>query len=243
MKDLIQDNRKDPLGKMLLDFFGGKRKAFLNVWSSTLEMSTMRGDVMFRNFAAMDDIDKTALTGCRGKVLDVGAGAGCHSLELQARGLAVDPIDISPGCVEVMQRRGVIKPTHRNVLAIEKSQYDTVLMVMNGLGISGSLDGLNLFLQYLHALLAPGGQLLADSTDLTEKFMARGLPVYDGDGGYCGETDFVMIYKGMRSDPFAWLYVDFPLLQTMCTFHGFNCEKLAETQGKQFLTRITRSDG
>ncbi len=87
-------------------------------------------------------------------------------------------------------------------------------------------------------MLAPSGQLLADSTDLTGKFQKKGEAVYDEKRGYCGETDFVMIYKGMRSDPFSWLYVDFELLHTICSYHGFRCDKLIEAEGKHFLARI-----
>jgi hypothetical protein len=143
--------------------------------------------------------------------------------------------------VEVMRRRGVQKSYHRNILDLSNSGYDTVLMLMNGIGICGSLDGLNLFIQHLNSLLAPSGQLLVDSTDLTGIFLEQGEAVYDEEGGYCGETDFVMIYKGLRSDPFSWLYVDFELLHTICSYHGFGCEKLMETEEKHFLARVYRS--
>jgi predicted TPR repeat methyltransferase len=241
MAKYILEKEKDPLGTMLTDFYGGDSGAFLNVWSSTLEMSTMQGSTMFRCFEEMNDVEKCALTASRGQILDVGAGAGCHSLVLQSRGFDVEAIDISPGCVEVMQRRGVEKSYHRNILDFGNSGYDTVLMLMNGIGICGSLDGLNLFIQDLDTLLAPSGQLLVDSTDLTGKFLEKGEDVYDEEERYCGETDFVMIYKGLRSDPFSWLYVDFELLHTICSFHGFRCDKLIETKEKQFLARIYRS--
>ncbi len=241
MARCILDKEKDPLGTMLSDFCDGDSGAFLNVWSSTLEMSTMQGTTMFRGFEEMNDIEKCALATCRGQILDVGAGAGCHSLVLQSMGLDVDAIDISPGCVEVMHRRGVKNSCHRNVLDLRDPRYDTVLMLMNGIGICGSLDGLNLFIQHLDTLLAPNGQLLADSTDLTGNFKEQGEDIYDEEGGYCGETDFVMIYKGLRSDPFNWLYVDFELLHTICSFHGFRCDKLMETEDKQFLARIYRN--
>ena len=179
MAGCILDKEKDPLGTMLTDFCSGDSAAFLNVWSSTLEMSTMQGTTMFRGIERMDDVEKCALAACRGRILDVGAGAGCHSLVLQSRALEVDAIDISPGCVEVMRRRGVEKSYHRNILDLRTSRYDTVLMLMNGIGISGSLDGLNLFIQSLSSWLSPGGQLLADSTDLTGKFLKKGEAVYD----------------------------------------------------------------
>lgn len=242
MSKCILNKEKDPLGTMLSDFHNGDSEAFLNVWSSTLEMSSMQGTTMLRGFEQMNEIEKCALAACKGRILDVGAGAGCHSLVLQSRGQDVDAIDISPGCVEIMQKRGVEKSYHRNIMDLSNSRYDTVLMLMNGIGISGSLHGLNLFIQHLDTLLTSGGQLLADSSDLTGDFLQKGEDVYDENGGYCGETDFVMIYKGLRSDPFSWLYVDFELLHTICSFHGFSCDKLIETQEKHFLARIYRSD-
>lgn len=240
MARCIVEKKKDPLGTMLKDFYRGDLRAFLNVWSSTLDMSTMQGTTMSREFEEMNDLEKYALASCRGRILDVGAGAGCHSLVLQSRGLDVEAIDISPGCVEVMEQRGVQKPYHRNVLNLRNSCYDTILMLMNGIGIVGSLDGLNLFIQHLDSLLSPGGQLLVDSTDLTGKFIETGDTVYDDEGTYCGETDFVMIYKGIRSDPFSWLYVDFERLLSICNFHGFGCEKLIEIEEKHFLAKIFR---
>lgn len=241
MTKSILDKEKDPLGIMLSDFYDGDSDAFLNVWSSTLEMSSMQGSTMFREFETMSKVEKCAIEACRGRVLDVGAGAGCHSLTLQSRNFDVDAIDISPGCVEVMRRRGVKNSYQRNILAPSTCRYDTLLMLMNGIGISGSLHGLNLFIQQLDSLLAPGGQLLADSTDLSSNFLKNGESVYNEKGDYCGETDFVMIYKGLRSDPFSWLYVDFELLQTICSYHGFRCDKLIEAEEKQFLARIYHS--
>lgn len=238
----IINSARDPLGAMLKDYYCGNSEAFLNVWSSTLEMSSMQGATMFRSFEQMNEIEKYALEKCWGHILDVGAGAGCHTLVLQTKNKDVEAIDISPGCVEIMRKRGVKKSYLRNIMSLKNSRYDTVLMLMNGIGISGSLHGLNIFIQHLNTLLATNGQLLADSTDLTREFLKNGKPVYNKNGTYCGETDFVMIYKGLRSDPFSWLYVDFSLLHTICSFHGFQCEKLIETEENHFLARIYRSN-
>lgn len=241
MAKSILNREKDPLGRMLNDFYCGDSGAFLNVWSSTLEMSSLQGSTMFRGFEKMNEVEKYALAACRGRILDVGAGAGCHSLILQSRHLDVDAIDISPGCVELMRKRKVEKSYLNNILDPSTSRYDTVLMLMDGIGISGSLHGLDRFIQQLDTLLEPGGQLLADSTDLREKFLKKGEAVYDEKGDYRGETDLVMIYKGLRSDPFSWLYVDFELLHTICSVHGFQCDKLIETKDKHFLARIYQS--
>jgi SAM-dependent methyltransferase len=228
---------------MVSDYHRGDRSAFLNVWSSTLEMSAMSGATMFRTINEMDQLERLALGHCRGRILDVGAGAGCHSLELQGRGFSVDAVDISPGCVELMQQRGVCNAAHRNLLELDSDRYDTILLLMNGLGIGGTLDGLNLLIQHLDDLLSPGGQILADSTDLRGRFQAQQGDIQEAEEDYFGETDLVMIYKGIRSEPFAWLYVDFNLLGVICRLHGFNCEPLLSRDDGQYLVRITRHKG
>ncbi|WP_163339787.1 bifunctional 2-polyprenyl-6-hydroxyphenol methylase/3-demethylubiquinol 3-O-methyltransferase UbiG [Desulfopila sp. IMCC35008] len=232
----IFDKMKDPLGKMLLEYHRGDSNAFLTAWSDSQEMSPMRGDFMFRHFLEMEELDKLALAECRGRVLDVGGGSGCHSLALQILGLEVDAIDISPGCVAVMEERGVKSVRHLDLHELETGSYNTVLMLMNGAGLCGTLDGLNLFLEHAGDLLAPGGQVLVDSTDLTADC---GKPPED-DERYPGETEFVMIYKVMRSDPFSWLYIDFDLLKSVSTLHGWQCYKLLDAKEDRFLARLTK---
>lgn len=229
---------RDPLGVMLNDYHHGDTQTFLNVWSDTFEMSVMTGAHMFRQLDEMDDLEKMALAQCRGRVLDVGGGSGCHSLVLQGRGLEVDAIDISPGCVELMAARGVHAVRLCDLHDQSLAGYDTVLMLMNGTGVCGTLDGLNAFLQSLDRLLTSAGQLIIDSTDVSSIFAGSEDTVAEGES-YCGETQLVMIYKGTRSDPFDWLYIDFPLLQTMAGFHGLHCERIFDAEDGRYLAKIT----
>ena len=140
MRHLIPPDR-DPMGAMLLDYTAGNRKAALKVHSPDLEIWEMTGRVMFRTHDQMSPVEQKALALCRGRILDVGAGSGCHSLWLGQHHDAVTAIDISPGCVAVMEQQGVANPLHANLFDLE-GRYDTLLLLMNGLGICGDLDGL-----------------------------------------------------------------------------------------------------
>lgn len=234
--DRIQSRKKDPLGKMLLDYLDGKEDVAIEVESPTLEIWTMTGSTMFREYDGMNEVERIALAMCSGKTLDVGGGSGCHSLWLQERDLSVDTLDISPGCIEVMKKRGVRNCLHTNLFALEDGGYDTVLMLMNGLGICGSIDGCNLFLQFVPTLLCEGGQLLADSTDF---FLDFGEDTFSL-ANYPGETEFVMKYGNFQSDPFDWLYIDFNSLQTLATIHGLQCECVYVAEDGRYLARITQ---
>lgn len=239
MKHRITHRQKDPLGSMMLDYFDGQKHAYVDVASPTLDMWKMSGQIMFRTFQSMNRIEKKALSLCRGPILDIGAGSGCHTLYLQNKGNRVDALDISPGCVEVMTKRKVNHVIHDNFFALENRQYHTLLMLMNGIGICGSLDGLNLFLQSARTALSDGGQILADSTDLASLYKPEILS--PDNGRYYGETQFVMTYKDkeISGDPFEWLYIDFETLKTYAAFQGFACENLITDHTGRYLARLS----
>jgi len=222
---------------MVLDFLGGSRDVFVEVDSTTLEMWTMTGETMFRSYRELDPLERLALQACDGRILDVGAGAGCHTLYLQEQGQEVEALDISPGCVEVLNQRGVKTVLHQNIFALEKRKYKTILMLMNGLGICGTLDGCNLFLQFVKTILEVGGQVIADSTDLGSLYTGPTASDYLLEG-YCGETEFVMKYKDLCSDPFTWLYIDYTTLVNLVHFNNLRCERLLSAEGGRYLVRI-----
>ena len=237
MTDIICEAGKDPLGAMMIDYLNGRKDAFVEVDSTTLEMWTMTGEKMFRSYSQMDDMERLALQLSEGRVLDVGAGSGCHSLYLQQKGEEVDALDISPGCIRVMAERGVKNLLHQTLFSLEGRKYRTVLMLMNGLGICGTLGGCNLFLQFIKTLLEEGGQVLADSTDLSalyDEVDESGL----SQESYFGETEFIMKYQGISSDPFNWIYMDFRTLKALVEFNGLSCEQISTDERGKYLARI-----
>ena len=242
MQNKLISPHKDAMGRMLLDYLGGEHAAAVQVFSPHLDMAEMTGELMCRSFSEMNNMEQLALETCRGRVLDVGGGSGCHSLHLQDQGMAVTALDISPGCVTAMEMRGVTQVHHQSLTDLTDGPWDTVLMLMNGIGLCGSLEGLDTFFEFLHTLLAPGGQLLADSTDLGA--YADLVPEGDRDVLAAGswETEFTVTYDKMTSDPFDWLYIDFDTLARIAAEHGFHCEELCQGEMGQFLARILKQD-
>ncbi len=230
---------KDPLGRMLSDYLAGDNEAYIQVTSPDFEMSKMAGELMFRTWDHMDTLEKKALTLCRGKVLDIGAGSGCHSLVLQAGGtMHVTAMDISPGCVEVMEQQGIRQVCQDSLFTHDGGPYDTLLMLMNGIGLCGSIEGLNIFLQRAASLLNPGGQILADSTDLAAPYTAA--MASSPEQPYFGETQFTLSYKDIAGDPFDWLYIDVSTLAFYAEFHGWRCVRVAQDKEGKYLAKLTK---
>ena len=175
-----------------------------------------------------------------GKTLDVGAGSGCHSLVLQEKGIDVTAIDISPLSVETMKDRGVKKFMEQDFFTL-KGQFDTILMLMNSIGIVGILERLPKFFRQLDKLLAPGGQVLCDSSDISYVFEdENGMIDIPNEMDYYGELSFRMQYKDTVGEPFDWLYIDADTLKEKAAKNGYVAEVVAEGEHYDYLARITK---
>ncbi len=238
----------DLLGQALLDYQHGHHSAALTVQCSAADDEPLPAAYLFRTLLAMPELERQALDECRGRVLDLGAGAGCHSLELQSRGFTdVKSIDQSAGAVQVMQARGVQQAAQRDIFAprpVEERPYDTILMLMNGLGLAGTLEGLDKFLVHARTLLAPNGQILATSSDISYLYEDEdGALVFNLNGPYYGEVEYTFQYKEQTGKPFPWLFIDASLLEDAARQAGYEVDFLGEDEGGQYLVRLTLVGG
>ena len=166
----------DPMGRAIAEYQTTGRAERLRVFSPMFDEDEIPVATLFRDVDEMPAIEREALRLTRGATLDVGAGAGCHSLPLQARGIDVTAIDISPLAVETMRQRGVRRATEQDFYDT-RGKYDTILMLMNGIGIVGTLAEMPRFFSQLDRILAPGGQVLCDSSDICYVFEQAGKQV------------------------------------------------------------------
>lgn len=231
---------KDPMGAAILDYLEHGKADKLRVFSSQFDEDEIPVRTLFRTEKQMSPLERTALQLASGRILDVGAGSGCHSLALQAAGKEVEAIDISPLSVEAMRRRGVGQATQANLFSDSFcGAYDTLLMLMNGSGIIGRLENLPAFFHKAKQLLRPGGSILMDSSDLRYLYEDEdGSFVIDIAGDYYGEVDFRMQYKQVEGDPFDWLYIDFQTLSLYAAQNGFTAELVKEGKHYDYLARL-----
>lgn len=233
--------KKDILGTALLDFHNGNYTEDIVTYSSLDEEDALPLPYLFRDHDQMPALEQKAITLCQGTVLDIGCGAGNHSLYLQNQGFNVTALDQSAGAITVCKARGIFDYQLGDILDIELGSFDTLLLLMNGIGIAGELKNIDVFLKRLKSLLNTGGQILLDSSDIIYMFET------DEDGGhwipdnilYYGEVRFTMTYKNLKSNEFPWLYLDFNTLQRAADFNGLSCELAFEGEHYDYLARLT----
>lgn len=244
MATTILSVEKDPMGTAISDYFNHHRADRLRVFSSQFEEDMIPVKELFRTMQSMPMLERTALQMSEGKILDVGAGSGCHALALQEMDKEVCAIDISPLSVEVMKQRGVKDSRLVNLFDETFTEtFDTILMLMNGSGIIGRLSNMPNFFQRMKLLLRPGGCILMDSSDLRYLFEEEdGSIVIDLAGDYYGEIDFQMQYKNVKGDTFDWLYVDFQTLSLYASECGFKAELVKEGKHYDYLAKLSTAE-
>lgn len=235
-----------PYVEALRDYAAGRERATLRLRSSLGEDDEVPAAVFFRRPDEFFPFERFALDLARGRVADLGAGTGIHTLALQERGFDVTAIEKLPELVEMQRARGVRRARTADFLSWSGPRFDTVLMLMNGLGPAGSLRGLDRFLRHAHALVEPGGQLLADSG---EALPAGPVDPRDADrwpptpDGYPGEAWIELGYRGRRGRPFRELYVDFETLATRAAAAGWRCDAAFEGEAGSYLARLVPAPG
>ena len=249
MENAVQKNNvlrenHDPMGRAIADYYKNGVAGRLRVFSSMFDEDEIPVAHLFREEDGMGELELKALELSKGRVLDVGAGAGCHALALQERGLMVTAIDVSPLSVDVMANSGIEDARLVNLYDAKLDEkFDTILMLMNGSGIIGKIENMPRFFARIDKLLADGGQVLMDSSDLIFLFEDEdGGADIDLAGDYYGEVDFMMQYKNIKGETFDWLYVDFATLAFHAAENGFETELVKRGEHYDYLARLTRKE-
>jgi SAM-dependent methyltransferase len=236
----------DLFGKAILDYQTNNNPEPILTETNISETDEMDVSYLFRDFSAMPKLEQKALQLAKGKILDVGCGAGSHSLYLQEKGFKVTAIDISTNAIETCKFRGITNCKVENILDLDtdsdshQNKFDTILLLMNGTGIFGSLKETSKYLQKLKSLLNEGGQILIDSSDIIYMFDQDEDGAYEVPAnGYYGELTFTIHYKGETEASFPWLYMDYNTLQNACHANSLRCELIKEGKHFDYLAKIT----
>jgi len=231
----------DPIGRAVYDFHFNSVNQPIIVHSDDFDDDSIEPSYLFRTYKQMPALEKKAMSLCLGKILDIGACAGTHSVYLQEKGFDVTALETSALCCEVLKTRNLRNVIQKDIYKFGDQTFDTILLLMNGTGIAGSLNGLEVLLHHLKTILNPGGQILIDSSDLIYLFEEEdGSAVIDISADkYYGELTFQTEYKTWISQPFSWLYVDLNNLENIVEKNGLQLKKIFRGQHYDYLAKTT----
>ncbi len=231
----------DVFGKAFQDYMAGRKDREIKVYTDISGPESLPVSYFFRSYDEMPEGEKLVMEHSAGSVLDVGAGAGSHALELQQRGLQVLALDVSPGAVQTMRQRGVKEIYCGEFYDLKKESFDTILFLMNGAGIAGSLKGLKKLLKHAAGLLSPGGMVFMESTDI--------MYMYEEDDGsyripmgekYYGEREYRLVYHDLETKPFPWLFVDPHSLEYTASMCGLKTRIIYTGDNYNYVAELSK---
>jgi SAM-dependent methyltransferase len=225
---------KDIFGQALLDYYHNQFKGPLLLHNEYGKPEIIPVESYFRSFDEYTDLEVFALEHLKGKALDVGAATGRHALFLQKEGFDVTAMDISPACGQLMKAQGIEHILIMDVLDYQNDPFDTVFMLMNGIGVAGNMDGLRRLLVHLKKLVKPNGQVLLDSSDISYLYENQERHLHK----YFGQLKFHYEYNGVEDEAFEWLYIDQTKLMEVALECGWNCMIIYEDDADAYLARL-----
>ena len=225
----------DILGSAIESYFHGNDDTPIRVFINKNEEPEMYPSIFFRPYKNMLKYEKIALKESQGKVLDLGCGAGCHAIYLQGKGVDVTAVEISKKSAKVAQKRGVEKLINEDWRNLSLKNFDTVLVLMNGMGLAESPAELKIMFRKLKGFLRKSGSILIDSTDVT--YAKADWPMLDSE--YFGKVQFELKYKG-KTQCFPWLFIDFETAIQTAKSVRLNVEVLERARNGHFLLRLSK---
>lgn len=229
----------DPFGQAIKDFYSSGKPVDIVINSNYTEDEIIPVSYLFRTEEEMPKLELRALEECKGKILDVGAAAGCHSVLLQKKGCDVTALEMSELASKVMKSRGIQNIICNDIYSFSGNRYDTILLLMNGTGIGETLKGLKKLLLHLKSLMSKTGQILIDSSDIKYLFEEDdGSQWIDlASSKYYGEMEYEVSYK-KSSAKFKWLFIDFNSLKKIALEAGLNCKLVEEGEHFEYLAQL-----
>ena len=230
---IMSSVNNDIHGQAIEDYFNNGEAETLWVHNTYGEKEEMPVEIFFREEEYLTEMELLALFLCRGSILDVGAAAGAISLILQNQGYEVTALELSSKCCMVMKQLGVANGIEGDLYDLTFSNYDTILLMMNGLGLAGKFSRLKKMIDHLLSLLNPGGKIIFDSSDVSYLFED-----VKKEKGYYGDVSFQFEYKGKKGDWFDWLYLDLETMMNFCQKNNYqlNVEYTDSSTGQYLAT-------
>jgi SAM-dependent methyltransferase len=200
----------------------------------------------FSDYEAWSPIEQKAMQFVKGRVLDVGCGAGRHSLYLQEKGFDVVGIDISPLAIKVCRLRGLKKTRVMPIEATNFGQgsFDTVIMMGNNFGLFGSLKKARRFLGKFRRMTSEDALIIASSRDPYLTNNPAHLHCHrlnKKKGRMSGQVRIRIRYEKYMGKWFDYLMVSREEMKQILTGTGWEVTEFLNSEGPHYIAIITKT--
>ena len=199
-------------------------------------------------FATFDDWQpyvRASMETVRGRVLDVGAGAGRFALYLQEKGHEVVGIDVSAGALEVCRKRGVrdVRQAHFHRIDSSLGVFDTVLLMGNNFGLFANPRRAKWMLRRLKKLTGHKARIIGESVDVYATDKPEHLAYHARNrkrGRLAGEIRLRVRYRDLIGEWFDYLMVSQAEMQEIVQDSDWRIVEIFESGGAQYVAVIEK---
>ena len=202
----------------------------------------------FSEFKEWPSFDKKAMRYARGRVLDIGCGAGRHALYLQGKGLDVTGMDNSTLAIEVCKLRGLKKTAllSINQISSKLGVFDTVMMMGNNFGLFGSYDGAKRLLGKLSRITSKKGRIIAESLDVYKTDHPDHLEYQQWNrerGRMSGQIRFRIRYRKFVTPWFDYLMVSKEEMESILEDTDWQVMRYIDSDSPMYVAVIDKKKG
>ena len=233
----IYDYLKSNGGKEPIFEIGERDDGYIDVSTVTKEY--------FNEYKRWPLYEKKAMRYARGRVLDIGSGAGRHSLYLQGKGLDVLGIDNSPLAIEVCRLRGLknAEVVPINQISSRLGIFDTVLMMGNNFGLFGSFEGARRLLKKLSRITSENGRIIASTNDVYNTDNPAHLSYHELNrkrGRMAGQIRLKIRYKQYATPWFDYLMVSKEEMENILDGTDWEVSRFIDSDNSVYIAIIDK---
>lgn len=238
------DAEEDAFGQMLMACYNGSDV------SETVERddgstNTIFAQAYFSDYTNWHPIEQKAMDFVNGRVLDVGCGAGRHSLYLQKKGFDVLGIDVSPIAIEVCKLRGLAKAKALSLddIDFKPNSFDTIIMMGNNFGLFGSFSKARKLLKIFYKMTSEGALIIADTRDPYKTDNPKHLAYHSLNkkkGRMAGQVRIRTRFQTYVSDWFDYLMVSKKELTAILEGTGWTIKEFIDSDAPKYVAVIEK---
>jgi SAM-dependent methyltransferase len=208
-------------------------------------IDSIQGSGYLAAFDAWPEHERKAMDLVRGRVIDLGCGAGRVSLHLQERGFDVTGLDISRLALKVCKERGLrkVKLGSIQILRLQPNSFDTAILFGNNFGLVGTPSKAKRVLRDLHRILSDGGLILAETLDPYKTEEPAHLAYHRRNrknGRLAGQVRMRVRYRQYRTPWLDWLILSRDELAGIVKGTGWKVDECLDSGGPQYVAVLRK---
>jgi len=238
------ESEEDAFGHALLDCYKGENvNEVVERDDGFVDSMSTRG--YFSDYEAWSPIEQKAMQFVKGRVLDIGCGAGRHSLHLQRKGFDVLGIDISPLAIKVCRERGLRKLKLMSIESVDfkPNSFGTILMMGNNFGLFGNLGKAKGLLKKFHRLTSKDALIIASSRDPYRTDNPAHLQYHKMNrkkGRMSGQVKIRIRYQKYKGRWFDYLMVSKEEMTQILSNTGWRIKEFLDTGDPNYISIIRK---